>query len=297
MQKSIANMRKLWLAVAMSLLVLPVNALNAFVGADRGQERTDALTPLQLKIEKQRQRLSSADIEERREALTQLGAMHYPSASRAAVAGLTDAAPIVRATAATAILALPAEEAVQNLIPLLSDKDEFVRQQAAYALGKTRSRSAVAPLITALGDKKDSVRGAAVVALGQIRDPTAVVSLAVLLDPQSASAPGKKAKKAKKEQNVFVLRAAAQSLGQIKDPAGVPALIAVLQNEKADSDVRREAAFALGEIRDASAIPALLSAETSLDPYLSQAAKEALGKIRVRRLAAVVEGAHGSVIY
>lgn len=290
MRNSFGNCRKLRLAAAILLLVLPFNAVNAFAGASRSQERTDALTPLQLQIEKQRQRLSSADIEERREALTQLGAMHNPSASRAAAAGLRDLAPIVRATAASAILTLPAEEAAQNLIPLLSDKDEFVRQQVAYALGSTHSRAAVSPLIAALGDKKDSVRGAAAVALGQIRDPTAVVSLAVLLDSKSGSAPGKKAKKVKKEQNVFVLRAAARSLGQIRDVAGVPALIAVLQNEKAETDVRREAAFALGEIRDPSAIPALRSAETSIDPYLSQAAREALGKILVRRVASVIEG-------
>jgi HEAT repeat protein len=290
MQNSLVNSRKLWLTVVLLLLVLPLNALNVFAGTSRSQDRAaGALTPRQLEIEKQRQRLSSADIEERREALTQLGAMHYASASRAAVAGLTDPAPIVRATAASAVLSLPAEEAVQNVIPLLSDKDEFVRQHAAYALGRTRSRAAVSSLILTLGDKEDSVRGAAVVALGQIGDPIAVVRLAVLLDPQSGLAPGKKAKKARQEQNVFVLRAAARSLGQIRDFAGVPALIVVLRDEKAESDVRREAAVALGEIRDASAIPALRSVETSLDPYLSQAAKEALGKILVRRLASAIE--------
>ena len=52
------------------------------------QERAsaDALTQRQLEVEKQRLRLSSADIEERRDALMRLGAMHYPGASRAASA-------------------------------------------------------------------------------------------------------------------------------------------------------------------------------------------------------------------
>jgi HEAT repeat protein len=278
------------LAVAMLLLVLPLNARQVFAGATVSQERAAAeLTPRQLEIEKHRQRLGSAEIEERRECLTQLGAMHHPNASRAALGGLSDPAPIVRATAANSILSLPGEEAARSLIPLLSDKDEFVRQQAAYALGKAGSRSGVSPLIAVLSDKKDAVRAAAAVALGQIGDGAAAMSLAVLLAPQSGLTAGQKAKKQKSEKNVFVLRAAARSLGQIKDRAGVPALIVVLEDEKAEADVRREAAVALGEIRDEAAIPALRSVETSRDPYLSRAAREALGKILVRRLASAIE--------
>ncbi|HEV7796852.1 MAG TPA: HEAT repeat domain-containing protein, partial [Pyrinomonadaceae bacterium] len=53
----------------------------------------------------------------------------------------------------------------------------------------------------------------------------------------------------------------------------------VLQDDKAETDVRREAAVALGAIGDASAIPALRAVLTARDPYLSQSAHEAIGKI------------------
>jgi HEAT repeat protein len=243
------------------------------------------LTPIQLSIEKQRQRLSSAEIEDRREALMQLRALQRPEASRVALSALNDPAPIVRATATAAVLWLPANESVAGLIPLLSDKEEFVRQQTAYALGLTRSRSAVAGLIERLTDKKDSVRGAAAVALGQIADVSAVTALAAVLNPQAGLAPSKKSQKNKREQNPVVLRSAVRSLGQIRDRAGLPALIEVLQDDKAEADLRREAAFALGEIGDASAIPALRDATSAGDPYLAEAAHQALRRISSSRTA------------
>jgi HEAT repeat protein len=241
--------------------------------------RQESLTPLQLEIEKLKQRLASLEVEERREALTRLGSMHQPEASRAALSALSDPSPVVRATAAAAVLSLPAEESAGSIIPLLSDKVEFVRQQAAYALGETGSHTAVADLVARLADKKDSVRGAAAVALGQIANAEAVSSLAAILNQQPVPTSGKKSRKNKTERNSFALRAAAHSLGQIGSRAGVPALVVVLQDEKAEDDVRREAAIALGAIGDASAIPVLRGALTARDPYLSQAAQEAIRKI------------------
>jgi HEAT repeat protein len=254
-------------------------ATAAVPNASQGQISERHLTPHQLEIEKQRLRLGSADTEDRREALTRLRSMRHPAASRVAVSALSDPSPIVRATAAAAILSLPAEESAASLLPLLADKDEFVRQEVAYALGQTRSRAAVAGLIDRLADKKDSVRGSAAVALGQIADAAAVPSLAAVLNPQSGLLPARKNQKSKREQNPFVLRAAARSLGHIGDRAGLPALIVTLQDEKAEDDVRREAAFALGAIGDTSAIPALRSVLMARDSYLSQAAHEALRRI------------------
>lgn len=256
------------------LVVLALNTVSA-----RAQEQTRNLTPIQVAIEEQRQRLNSAEIEDRREALMRLRALQRPEASRMALSALNDPAPIIRVSAVSAVLWLPPDESAAGLIPLLSDKDEFVRQQTAYALGQTHSHAAVARLIELLSDKKDSVRGAAAVALGQIADVTAVTSLAAVLSPQAGLTTSKKNKKTKPEQNPFVLRSAARSLGQIKNPAALPALITVLQDEKAESDLRREAASALGEIGDASALHALRDATTAADPYLAETAYRAVKKI------------------
>lgn len=238
-----------------------------------------SLTPLQLEIEKHARRLGSAETEERRDAVTRLGSMHHPTASRAALPALHDSAPIVRATAAVAISSLPPSESAELLIPMLADKDEFVRREVAFALGKTHSQSAVQPLIERLiSDKKDSVRGAAAVALGELKDAAATLSLAETLSPGFGVAT-RSSKKSKKEKDLFLLRAAARSLGRIGSRVGLPALVAALQDEKMPDDVRRESASALGLIGDASAIPALRSVETARDPYLAEAARQAIHRI------------------
>ncbi|MGI8836410.1 MAG: HEAT repeat domain-containing protein [Pyrinomonadaceae bacterium] len=239
-----------------------------------------SLTPLQVEIEKHTSRLSSVETEERRDAVTRLGSMHHPSASRAVLPALRDSVGIVRATAAAAIHSLPPGERAEYLIPLLADKDEFVRREVAFALGTTRNQNAVAPLVERLdSDKKDSVRGAAAVALGELRDASATISLAQILSPGFASTVSGSSKKSKKEKDSFLLRAVARSLGQIGSSVGLPALVAALQDEKTSDDVRREAAYALGLIGDAAAIPALRSVVNARDPYLGEAALEAIRKI------------------
>lgn len=235
------------------------------------------LTPVQFEIEKQQQRLSSGDEEERRDALMRLGAMHRAAASRVALPALSDPSPIIRVTAAKAILSLDPAESAAALLPLLNDKDEFVRRETAYALGQTHSRTATAALSERLlSDKEAGVRGAAAVALGNIADEAGVVALASTLAP-GLSAPANS--KRKREENEFVLRAAAEALGQIKSRTGVPALLSAVSNEKLPTDVRREAVRALGLIGDPSAIPTLKSASLSEDPFLSQLAHESIRKL------------------
>lgn len=224
---------------------------------------------LQQQLEIQQRRLSSSDSEERRCAAMSLGWMRRADSSRAAVVVLRDAEAIVRATAARAVLSLPADEAASVLLPLLRDRDEFVRQESAYALGETRSRRASAELLIILEkEKADGVRAAAVVALGLIGDEVAVVPLTQMLGG------GKK-----KKENEFIRRAAARALGQIGSRAAVPSLIAALSDERAPGDVRREAARSLGSIGDPVAVTALRAALSASDPYLSRLAYEALLKI------------------
>ena len=276
--KMIPGMRPLLLkAGSFALLAVMFGAGEASVAHLIVGQNNEQRTQLQREIAHQRQRLKSEDIEERRDALMRLGNLKQPDASRVAAAGLTDVAPIVRVTAAHAILSLPPAEAATLLIPLLQDKLEFVRREAAYALGETRSRSAVAPLASVLlGDKEVGVRGAAAVALGEIGDESAVPTLSQVLAGQT-----EKKKKAKGGGNEFVMRAAARSLGQIKSRSGVGVLIATLANESIDIDLRREAATALGLIGDTSAGPALQAAFTSSDPYLSEAARAALRRLKL----------------
>ena len=254
------------------LILLPLCVL--FVCTRGTAQSSRSFTPIQIAIENQRERLGSSDVEERRDALMRLGNLHVAEASRAAVPSLSDPSPIIRATAAKAVLSLDPDESVSVLLPLLKDKDEFVRRETAYALGRTRTRSATAALSERLlTDKEDGVRAAAAVALGNSADEAAVVMLAGTLAPELSGS------KRKREQNVFVLRATAVSLGQIGSRAGTPALIAALSNEKLDSDVRREAARALGSIGDPAAVPVLRTASTAADPFLAQIAYEALRKL------------------
>jgi HEAT repeat protein len=245
------------------------------------QTSSSSLNPTQLAIEKERRRLSSSDMEERRDAVMRLGWMARADASRAATQALRDDSPIVRATAARALLSMPGDEAVGALLPLLQDKDEFVRQETAYALGETRSRVGVPALVTALErDKMESVRGAAAVALGNIGDESAVIPLAGRLSTRMRSSGlFSKITRGQRLENEFVRRAAARSLGQIRSRAAVPALIDALSDARAEDDVRREAARSLGLIGDAAATPALRTALGSRDPYLSRIAYEALLKI------------------
>lgn len=261
------------LRVGLALMVL-----GLFAGVEVFAQGNVQSTPLQRRIEQQKQRLTSGEVEERRDALMKLGAMKHADASRAALAGINDSSPMVRVTAAHAITSLPASEATTLLLPLLKDKLEFVRREAAYAIGQTRSRSAVQPLVELLATEKEvSVRTAATVALGQIRDEAAVPALANLLSGVSSN------KKSKKREDDFVMRSAAQALGEIRSRAGVLSLTAALTNETNSLDVRRAAAEALGLIGDSSATSALEAALASDDPYLSEAARAALRRLRLAK--------------
>src|SRR4030095_7317534 len=87
---------------------LALMALGFCASVEVFAQGTDQLTPRQRRIEQQKQRLTSGEVEERRDALMKLGSMKHAEASRAAITALNDLEPIIRATAAHAITSLPA---------------------------------------------------------------------------------------------------------------------------------------------------------------------------------------------
>jgi HEAT repeat protein len=264
------------LIIALAFLVVGWLVYAGMADARRAIPQQERFTPVQREIERQRQRLSSTEAEERRDALMHLGNLKRPDASRAAAAALNDENPAVRVAAAHAILSLPGAEATNLLLPLLKDKDEFVRREAAFALGESHSTAASTTLVDLmLHDRKPSVRGAAAVALGQIGDEGAVTALT-----QVVTAPGSKKKKSKSFAEEFIVRSAVRSLGQIGSRTAVSTLISALQDEANSIETRREAAAALGLIGDPTALAALRAAvAANNDPYLSEAARTAIRQI------------------
>src|SRR5574341_791681 len=263
------------LLLLIALLMFGWLVFSEIAEARRPIVQQDRLTPIQRAIERQRQRLSSTEAEERRDALMQLANLKRPDASRAAAASLQDKSPAVRVAAAHAVFSLPGAEAVRLLIPLLQDKQEFVRREAAFALGQARDRSATLPLTDVLLHDKKSARTAAAVALGQIGDEAAVPTLSQIVSGQDS-----RKKKTKNSEEEFVVRSAVRSLGQIRSRAAVATLISALQDETNSIETRREAATALGSIGDPTALPALQSTfQSNADPYLSEAARLALRRI------------------
>src|SRR5688500_17444642 len=88
--------------VSLILVSVYVSLACSFVSGQASRSQT----PLQTAIETQRERLASSDVEERRDALMRLGNLHTAEASRAAVPALSDPSPLIRVTAAKAVLSL-----------------------------------------------------------------------------------------------------------------------------------------------------------------------------------------------
>lgn len=213
--------------------------------------------------------LKSSDEEECREAAMMLSRLESNAATSALAAALTDPSPRVRAAAAAGLAERP-DPSVTHLLAarLTQEKDVFVRKTLAYSLGKFRGPERTAALIAALKDKNPEVRGAAAVALGDHPDPDALASLMTALS----------------DKNPFVRAQAARALGVNGSTAAqaVPALTKLLTSDE-DGEARRQAATALGRTGDRSAIPALEHARHDKDPYLAQAALDAIRAIEGKK--------------
>lgn len=260
--------------------------------------------------------LNSGNVEQKRDALHKIRSINNLETARLAVTVLRDNSEIVRATAPFSILALPADESANLLLPQLRDKSVLVRRETAYALGKAGSALAVKSLIELMkGDKILEVRTASAVALGEIGDISAIRSLITILNRKPS------------EKEEFLRRAAARSVGQIaqiiqksdavvltpetilsekfKDlqrprylyfAAQFPiyneaafVLLNTLQNEKESEDTKRETAYALGEIGDARAVPLLQSIQNTDDYYLAKIATEAVRKLEFLELLRITD--------
>ena len=245
--------------------------------------------------------IRSGNSEQQRDALFELKKIANADASAIALPALKSTDEMVRATAATAVIWLPANESVAALLPLLVDQSEFVRREASIALGLIGDPSACQPLIELV--RKENiieVKNAAIIALGNIGDASAIGLLVEILN------------KKPKDEDEFTRRSAARSIGQIAanmngdrspavtpknflplkykeiEPEGrkanisqaftnaVPVLIKILNNKKEKIDTQREAAAALGFIANDTALPALNSCSKSSDPYLSEICKESI---------------------
>src|SRR5436190_6078079 len=95
MGSSAAQSGKIANQMSRSLLIIASILVFSFVVL---AQNTRNLTPLEIEIAKQQQRLSSGSDEERRDAVMRLGGMRVPAASRAALPGLKDPSPTVRAS-------------------------------------------------------------------------------------------------------------------------------------------------------------------------------------------------------
>jgi HEAT repeat protein len=254
--------------VTASFLPAPASHRESHADALPLQDQTDNQPSQEAASEISRwvNQLNSPDEEKRREAVLMLAALETPAAAPALVSALSDPSPRVRAHAITGLSALGDKSFVAPIAARLAqDKTPFVRKVAAYGLGRIRSNEATAPLAAALKDKDIEVRGAAAVALGQYQDASAIPALmGALADKQE-----------------FVRAQAAHALGVNGRAAAqaVPDLVRLLTSDK-DQEVKRQAATALGVIGERSALPALERAQHSPDPYLSQAAIEAVNRMQ-----------------
>jgi HEAT repeat protein len=215
-------------------------------------------------------RLKSSDEEERRDAALKLASMDEAAAAPALTDALEDSSEKVRSVAATGLASLGDPASIQPLTARLAKekKSPFMRKTIAYALGQFKSQQATPTLVALLKDKEAEVRGAAAVALGEYEDAAAVGPLTAALTDKSD----------------FVRAYSANALGVNRRAAAgaVRELIRLLARDK-DNEVRRQAAIALGRIGDPSSTPALHQAALDEDPYLSQAAREAIRLIEAAR--------------
>ncbi|MCX7753302.1 MAG: HEAT repeat domain-containing protein [Blastocatellia bacterium] len=218
------------------------------------------------------EQLRAPDATRRRDALLALSAFHDPALLPLFQMAAQDSEASVRAAAIMALGQFNPTEAsmgLKEVIPLLlqavRDSHPLVRRAAAWTLGRVRDPRATNALREAARDSDAAVRAAAIEALAEHPDDVALPTLLERLQDKDA----------------FVRRQAARALGRWRAQAATIPLITRMTREK-DPEVKRAIAWALGEIGDPQATETLRTLSRSPDPYLSEAAREALRKVRAR---------------
>lgn len=254
-----------WLA-ALALLIS--NTASSFPQNRSSPQNNRQARETEAQAERWLSQLHSSDEEKRREAVMELSEFPDEAASSALAGALGDQSPRVRGAAAAAIGRRVAPSLAPALAECLAkDKSSFVRKMAAYALARFHGTERTAALISALKEKEAEVRGAAAVALRDHADTEAVAPLIAALS----------------DKNSFVRGHAALALGVNGSAAAgaVDSLVIRLTSDE-DGEVKRQAAQALGQIGSRAALPALERARHGKDPYLIQAATDAIALIEHR---------------
>jgi HEAT repeat protein len=176
----------------------------------------------------------------------------------AAMAGLSDPAPVVRATALGALDRLEVLDDA-DLVAALADPEPSVRRRA-YELSATRPEIEVA---AGLADPDPFVVEMSAWALGEQGSPRSVDALVRL-----ASADGGHTEPLCRE-------AAVAALGAIGDPSGLPAVLTALEDKPA---IRRRAAVALAAFEGPEVDAALRRCLDDRDWQVRQVAEDLLAE-------------------
>lgn len=272
-----------------SLIVLaPALFLSVLFAEAQGQEPEQP--PGQLRKELL-SRLTSGDVEQRIDAITQIGALprdtsdsdQLPINTSLGNSLQQDSSPVVRALAARALgIAAGNKDHSQSdsiavaalLAAIGKERETAVRKAIIYALACYPQPQVTTALIPFLKDKKREVRAATAYALAENGDPASAQALVEVLRRRG------------KDDDAFARSQAARGLGRIGGRDAIDSLIMALTRDRSQ-EVRREAAQALGRIatrQDANVIEALRGATLSNDPYLVTAAENAIASINTRDL-------------
>jgi HEAT repeat protein len=154
------------------------------------------------------------------------------------------------------------EHSVAELVDLLNGKNANLREFAAHELGKSNDPQAANALIKALAaEKQDLIKWAIVQALGESRDPRA-------FEPLKQIVRGK----ANPLQSAVIY-----ALAEIADPRVFELFIEIMQDKKADAELKSATAHALGTLGDKRAVEPLLALLQEKSADIKVGAIESLG--------------------